>query len=382
MPNSQTRRESVFQRRKKRSGLDLGPRIVSCQATGVHTPRNLAAALPMAGFAGDDLFDFDDFRDGGGFGYDPFDCVGGDVGEEFCVSGFAFPDGDDGKELCVSGFSFPDCDDNLVVQDHASQASHEEPLLETLGRSFNSDESLSMFLPQLVSAISSTLDLAEDISAEEAAGDGGDAAEFILRGLDREPGLVIEEDADGDGGDDGLEFMLSGFDLDPRPVTGGFQTLVDADEGWDMVGGHEDMGEGTEVDLRLPAFRMLVEDIDADDSDLLDALALRAGEAAARSGRLPASRAAVEALPEVAPSEEEASSGCAVCKDGVATGQLVVRLPCKHFFHGDCIRPWLAIRNTCPVCRYELPTSDAEYNRRRHAAGGASPAQHGETAQV
>ncbi|KAK3156234.1 hypothetical protein QOZ80_2AG0104560 [Eleusine coracana subsp. coracana] len=333
----------------------------------------------MAGFAGDDPFDFDDFSDGGEFGYDPFDCDDGDGGEEFCVSGFSFPDGGDGEELCVSGFVFPDGDDNIVVEDHASQASHEEPLLETLGRSFDSDDALSMFLPQLVSAISSTLDLAEDTPEEEAAGAGGDASEFILGGLDREPGLVIEENAGDDG--DGLEFILSGFDLDPRPVTGGFQSLVDDDEGWDVVAGHDDMGEGTEIDIQLPAFRMLVEDIDSDDNDLLDVLALHAGEAAARSGRLPASRVAVEALPEVAPSEEEASSGCAVCKDGIAVEQLVMRLPCKHFFHGDCIRPWLAIRNTCPVCRYELPTGDAEYDRRRRTASGTSPAQHGETVQ-
>ncbi|TVU32881.1 hypothetical protein EJB05_24644, partial [Eragrostis curvula] len=344
----------------------------------------------MAGFAGDDPFDFDDYSDGAEFCYDPFDCDDGDEDEEFCVSGFSFPDGDDGEELCVSGFAFPDGDESLMVEDQAS--SHEEPILETLGRSFDSDEGLGMFLPQLVSALE-----LEDSSGEEDAASG----------LDREPrqaleeaavddgddglGFMFEEAADDDG-DDGLEFMLSGFDLDPRPVTGGFQ-LVDADEGWEEVAGDDDMGEwggpelsgfdlGASPAVAVGAFRMLVEDIDSDDGDLLDALAAHVGEAAARSGRLPASRAAVEALPEVAPSEEEASSGCPVCKDGIEAGQLVVRLPCKHFFHGDCIRPWLAIRNTCPVCRYELPTGNAEYDRQRRTAGGASPAQQGPTAQI
>ncbi|XP_044952812.1 E3 ubiquitin-protein ligase CIP8-like [Hordeum vulgare subsp. vulgare] len=74
----------------------------------------------------------------------------------------------------------------------------------------------------------------------------------------------------------------------------------------------------------------------------------------------PASRQAVEGLPEMILSEEEATCGCAVCKDVFALGQCVVFLPCKHYFHGDCIRPWLAMRSTCPVCRYQLPTDDTQ----------------------
>jgi hypothetical protein len=78
--------------------------------------------------------------------------------------------------------------------------------------------------------------------------------------------------------------------------------------------------------------------------------------------RLPASIAVVESLPEATLSEEEAACGCTVCKDVFASGQSVVRLPCKHYFHGDCIRPWLAIRSTCPVCRYQLPADGDRHN--------------------
>ncbi|GAB1313413.1 hypothetical protein MFIFM68171_03623 [Madurella fahalii] len=42
---------------------------------------------------------------------------------------------------------------------------------------------------------------------------------------------------------------------------------------------------------------------------------------------------------------------CVICVDDVARGEKVAVLPCNHFFHGDCVVPWLKLHNTCPVCR-------------------------------
>ncbi|CAN7005057.1 hypothetical protein IGI04_009053 [Brassica rapa subsp. trilocularis] len=79
----------------------------------------------------------------------------------------------------------------------------------------------------------------------------------------------------------------------------------------------------------------------------------------------PASEAFVKNLPTVQLGVE--NDDCAVCKDemGIGSRGVVLQLPCNHKYHGECIVPWLETRNTCPVCRYELPTDDVDYERRK-----------------
>ncbi|CDP07382.1 unnamed protein product [Coffea canephora] len=94
-----------------------------------------------------------------------------------------------------------------------------------------------------------------------------------------------------------------------------------------------------------------------------------------RRGAPPASKASVEALETTEIKSELEALACAVCKDIVGVGEMVKKLPCGHGYHGDCIIPWLESRNSCPVCRYELPTDDAEYEeeRKKRAAAAAAP---------
>merc|ERR1719410_3246811 len=58
---------------------------------------------------------------------------------------------------------------------------------------------------------------------------------------------------------------------------------------------------------------------------------------------------------------------CAICKEPFVSGDLLKELPCKHRYHKDCIMPWLTKRNTCPVCRYRLPTDNAFYEQMQNA---------------
>ncbi|XP_061337163.1 E3 ubiquitin-protein ligase RZF1 [Gastrolobium bilobum] len=75
-----------------------------------------------------------------------------------------------------------------------------------------------------------------------------------------------------------------------------------------------------------------------------------------RPGPPPAQSSAIAALPMVKLTQDHLASdpNCPICKDEFQLDMEVRELPCKHFYHSDCIVPWLRIHNTCPVCRYEI----------------------------
>lgn len=78
-------------------------------------------------------------------------------------------------------------------------------------------------------------------------------------------------------------------------------------------------------------------------------------------GAKPAARSAVAALQSAIRAEEDpcgSGASCAVCKEEIRVGDRLTSLPCTHCYHQDCIVPWLNLRNTCPLCRYELPADD------------------------
>ncbi|XP_002531557.2 probable E3 ubiquitin-protein ligase RHC2A [Ricinus communis] len=72
----------------------------------------------------------------------------------------------------------------------------------------------------------------------------------------------------------------------------------------------------------------------------------------------PASKTAIESMPVINIISDHVSmeSHCAVCKEAFEINTEAREMPCKHIYHSDCILPWLSLRNSCPVCRHELPT--------------------------
>ena len=65
-------------------------------------------------------------------------------------------------------------------------------------------------------------------------------------------------------------------------------------------------------------------------------------------GAPPASQSDINSLESVSNPEGD----CAICQDEL--GDEAKKMHCGHMFHFDCLRPWLNIHNTCPVCRIPL----------------------------
>lgn len=90
----------------------------------------------------------------------------------------------------------------------------------------------------------------------------------------------------------------------------------------------------------------------------------RSGNGSHDRQQLPASKVAVELLPTIKIDETHmvTESHCAVCKEPFEHGISAMEMPCKHIYHRECIIPWLEIRNSCPVCRHEIPCEESPHN--------------------
>jgi E3 ubiquitin-protein ligase RNF115/126 len=69
----------------------------------------------------------------------------------------------------------------------------------------------------------------------------------------------------------------------------------------------------------------------------------------------PATQNDIDNLPRKKVDEEmlgaEHKAECSICMDEVNFGEEVTVLPCKHWFHHQCVSAWLTEHDTCPHCR-------------------------------
>ncbi|XP_022896506.1 uncharacterized protein LOC111410422 [Olea europaea var. sylvestris] len=76
----------------------------------------------------------------------------------------------------------------------------------------------------------------------------------------------------------------------------------------------------------------------------------------------PAPKYAIDSLQEITITQEmlddDPNMLCPICKDPFRLDASMKLMPCKHTYHADCIVPWLEINNSCPVCRFRLPTNE------------------------
>lgn len=94
----------------------------------------------------------------------------------------------------------------------------------------------------------------------------------------------------------------------------------------------------------------------------------------------PAAERDIENLPRKKITEDmlgpEHTAECSICMDEVNIGEEVTMLPCKHWFHHQCVSAWLSEHDTCPHCRQGItkqPEGEANPNPASGGQASSSP---------
>ncbi|XP_076064379.1 protein TRC8 homolog isoform X2 [Oratosquilla oratoria] len=72
----------------------------------------------------------------------------------------------------------------------------------------------------------------------------------------------------------------------------------------------------------------------------------------------------INSLPEATREElEKHDDVCAICFQDLQTAKITT---CKHFFHSVCLRKWLYVQDSCPLCHETLYKTDTHQPKRQH----------------
>ncbi|KAA8519665.1 hypothetical protein F0562_013890 [Nyssa sinensis] len=71
---------------------------------------------------------------------------------------------------------------------------------------------------------------------------------------------------------------------------------------------------------------------------------------------VPATKSSIQALEKTTLDDDSCSlTQCAICLEKFSVGLEIIRMPCSHIYHGDCIVQWLETSHLCPLCRFPMP---------------------------
>ncbi|KAJ4354159.1 uncharacterized protein N0V89_005892 [Didymosphaeria variabile] len=90
----------------------------------------------------------------------------------------------------------------------------------------------------------------------------------------------------------------------------------------------------------------------------------------------PASQADIDALPRkkitIDMLGDDGNADCSICMDSVAPEEEVTELPCRHWFHHQCVSAWLKEHDTCPHCRKGITKTDENGPKDASSSAGAT----------
>ncbi|GAB5355079.1 hypothetical protein AAMO2058_000174900 [Amorphochlora amoebiformis] len=66
--------------------------------------------------------------------------------------------------------------------------------------------------------------------------------------------------------------------------------------------------------------------------------------------------------PESPDYEDNEAMKCSICLTSYDNGDRLLKLPCNHLFHGDCVACWVEAKHRCPLCRQHINDAEAKYN--------------------
>lgn len=85
----------------------------------------------------------------------------------------------------------------------------------------------------------------------------------------------------------------------------------------------------------------------------------------------------IKSLPTASNTQlEQYNDICAICYQDMNSAVIT---PCSHFFHAGCLKKWLYVQETCPLCHSQLKSQSPATNGQDTAAANQSPAGQEET---